>query len=755
MAVLDTSIQQESQDRYLTYALSVVSGRALPDVRDGLKPVQRRILFAMFRNLGLKPSGSHRKSAKVVGEVLACFHPHGDVACYEAMVRMAQDFSLRYPLVDGQGNFGSLDGDNAAAYRYTEAKLRQLAVDVIGEIDEETVSFRDNFDATLKEPVVLPSRVPNLLINGAQGIAVGMSTSIPPHNISDVIDAALELIKDPDTLNSRLVTVIKAPDFPTGCQILNTRAELVAIYETGRGSIRMRANWEVEEGQRGKRYCVVTSVPYGVNKSTIVEKIAQLIVDRKVPQLVDIRDESTDVVRVVIELASGADENAAMAYLFKYTSLESTFPVALTCLVPDRGDNTRPETLSLKGMLEHFLTFRHDVVRKRLEFEKRQLLARIHILDGFAIIFDGLDEAIKIVRKSEGRSDAAEKLRARFKLTEIQSFAVVDLKIYQLSRTNIDEVRAELKEKLARVKEIDEILKSKARVTALVKADLEEVAKLYGDRRRSQLVRDDAQIEIKAEDYVVQEDVFALVTADGWLKRIRQGNEVSGTRLREGDSIVRAHPLNTLDYLVIFTNLGSVYSIRVADIPSSSGYGDPVQKLFKFKDGEVPVSSFGLKVAETGTPGDYPFLIKDGELLTMLSKDGLGFHTPVTELTTIKRSGKRVMKVKDGDGLVCVVRYRENLAMISKRGYALLIQSKELPTKESAVMGVQALGLKDDDSLAGAVSFRKGPVEISIGLVEGKTIEIKSNLLAAGHRALKGNKAISRGEVRSMELKAE
>jgi len=399
--VVDTSIQAESRDRYLTYALSVVSGRALPDVRDGLKPVQRRILFAMLQNLNLRPNHSHRKSAAVVGEVLARYHPHGDQACYEAMVRLAQDFSLRYPLVDGQGNFGSLDGDNAAAYRYTEARLNPLALEVIGEINEETVPFRDNFDSTSLEPVVFPSRVPTLLMNGASGIAVGMATSIPPHNLRDLTKALAELLENPEVADSRLVTVLKAPDFPTGCDILNTKAELDEIYRTGRGNVRMRATWSIEDAGRGRKQVVVTSIPYAVNKAQLVERIASLIVERKIPQVADIRDESTDEVRIVLELAMGADPEVAMAYLLKNTSLESGFPVNMTVLVPVNDFSSRPERLSLKQCLQHFLDFREDVIKKRLLFERRKLAERIHLLEGFVKIYDALDEVLKIVRKSE------------------------------------------------------------------------------------------------------------------------------------------------------------------------------------------------------------------------------------------------------------------------------------------------------------------------------------------------------------------
>ncbi|MGI6680644.1 MAG: DNA gyrase subunit A [Bdellovibrionota bacterium] len=477
MAVIKSSIEKESQDRYLTYALSVVSSRALPDVRDGLKPVQRRILYAMYKNLNLKPTTSYRKSASVVGEVLGNYHPHSDTACYEAMVRMAQDFSLRYPIVDGQGNFGSLDGDSPAAYRYTEARLKAFALEVIGEIDEETVEFKDNFDGRLKEPQVFPSRVPNLLVNGASGIAVGMATNIPPHNLKNVISALIGLLEDSEITNSKLVSLIKAPDFPTSCTILNSKNELDEIYSSGKGAIRMRGDWVAEQGGRGKNFIIITSIPYGVNKSQLIEKIASLITDKKLPQVVDIRDESTSDVRIVLELAQGADAEVAMAFIYKNTPLESNFNVNLTALVPSKGISLKPQVLSLKECLQYFLEFRVDVTKRKLTFEKKQLEARVHILEALAKIFDALDEAIKIVRKSLGRVDAAEKLRVRFSLTEVQSFAVVDMKIYQLSKTNIEEVREELKAKLKRIKEIDALLKSEKAIFNIIKEDLESVSK--------------------------------------------------------------------------------------------------------------------------------------------------------------------------------------------------------------------------------------------------------------------------------------
>lgn len=741
MAIIDTSILTESRDRYLTYALSVVSGRALPDVRDGLKPVQRRILYAMYRNLNLKPSGSHRKSAAIVGAVLASYHPHGDSACYEAMVRMAQDFSLRYPLVDGQGNFGSLDGDNAAAYRYTEAKLTQMAIDVIGEIDEETVAFRDNFDGTTEEPVVLPSRVPNLLINGASGIAVGMATSIPPHNLKDVVKALLELCEDPEISNARLVTAIKGPDFPTGCDILNTKKELDDIYKTGRGTIRMRGTWQIEEQERGKRAIIISSIPYTVNKSQLVEKIANLIIEKKIPQLSDIRDESTDDIRVVLELTSGADAEVAMAYLFKHTALDTNFSVNLTVLVPAGAASSKPELISLKTCLNHFISFRQEVVTKRLKFEKKNLLDRIHILEGFVKIFDALDEALKIIRKSEGRSDGAEKLRARFKLTEVQSFAIVDMRVYQLSRTNIDEIREELKEKEKRVKEIEKILSNKKSILDIVKKDLEAVGEKYGDKRKSTIIKDDVEVEFNEADYVVEEDVFAIVTKDGWIKRIRQNNELTSTRLREGDKILEAHALSTRDTAVFFTNMGTVFSLKVSDFPSSSGYGDPIQKILKFKDGENIVESFGIKAGES-----------DAMSVLLLSKTGMGFISKVDGLVGLKRSGKRVMNLKGEDKVVSVTVPSKEFSMFTQDGSALTISKDEIPEREGAAVGVILMGVRDDDTIVAGISH-DGKKDFELQLSNGKTKEVAAKEVTKGRRALKGTKVVSRAEIIGVSIK--
>ncbi len=768
MATFPTSITQESRDRYLTYALSVVSGRALPDVRDGLKPVQRRILFAMLQNLNLKPSNSHRKSAAVVGEVLARFHPHGDIACYEAMVRMAQDFSLRYPLVDGQGNFGSLDGDNAAAYRYTEARLRDLALEVIGEINEETVPFRDNFDSTVVEPIVLPSRIPNLLINGATGIAVGMATSIPPHNLKDTVRALIELSKDPGLTVSKLAGFIKGPDFPTGCNILNTQRELVETYETGRGSVRMRGEWEVEEQGRGKKSIVVTSIPYAVNKSTLVERIAGLIVDRKLPQLVDVRDESTGEVRVVLELATGADPEVAMAYLFKNTPLESNFAVNLTALVPSESGSPRPELLSLKDCLRHFLEFRADVTHKRLEFERRQLLERIHILEGLVLIYDALDEALKIVRKSEGRSDAADKLRTRFKLSEIQAFSVVDMRIYQLSRTNIEEIRSELSAKEKRTKEIEKILKSRSTIEGIVREELEAIAEKYGDKRRSKLIKDNVDIEFDETQYVVQEDVHAVVTTDGWVKRIRRTNDLSSTRMREGDALLAAHALTTLDSIALLTDQGSLFVLKVSDLPASSGYGTPIQKLLKFKDGERIVASFGMQAGDSKTAaaqGELPLSgagapamgdrrLKDGDTLVLVGSQGTGFALTMTEISQTKRIGRRVMKLREGERMAAAEPLAPIVVFVTRDGSGLAVPRDEIPVRDSAAVGVALMGVRDDDALVACCGAQSTKMKgtLMLELKSGKTKDVPLSEVTKGHRALKGTKVYSRDEIVSARI---
>lgn len=744
MAVLDVELVDESKARYLTYALSVVSARALPDVRDGLKPVQRRILYAMFNDLRLRPEKEHRKSAAIVGAVLARYHPHGDSSCYEAMVRMAQDFSLRYPLVDGQGNFGSLDGDSAAAYRYTEAKLTRLAMEVIGDIGEETVSERDNFDQTVKEPVVLPARIPNLLVNGASGIAVGMATAIPPHNLGEVVKALLLLLDDPEAGNSRIYSVIKGPDFPTGCAVVNSRQEVKEIYDTGRGAIRMRGTYDLEKGDRSPDRIVIKSVPYGIDKSQLVEKIADLIIARKLPQLEDVRDESTHEVRVVLELAKGADPQKAVAYLYKNTSLQTNFNVNLTALVPSNNPlSATPMQLSLRQLLQHFLDFRIQVIRAKLEFEKRKLLERIHLLEGLVLVCDALDEALQIVRRSSGRQDAATKLRERFKLSQEQAFFVVDLRVYQLAQTAIEEVRAELKEKTDRVCNINATLSSKELLNAEVAQDLKRIRLEYGDNRKSEIVNEYEEPELTAEEFVEHEDVYVVVSKDGWIKRLRLTHDPSSTRLREGDEVSFLCQTSTRHSLALFTNLGNVYITRIHELLMTTGFGEPVQKIFRFQDGEQIVS---CRVIERGNASSQA-QDKSGKASNMLmvyTRRGLGFAFSEDYLSDTKKTGKRLMRIADGDkfgGIVDV--HKELLLLVSAKGYGLCIMAGEVPVLSGPGKGVILQRMPDDDELQLVESVSKND-KLGVILDNGKSESISMRALTIGVRAKRGAKLYRR-----------
>ena len=454
-------LHEAAQSRYLNYALSVITARALPDVRDGLKPVQRRILYTMWQQ-NLTADAKHRKCAKVVGDVMGSFHPHGDAALYETLVRMAQSFSLRYPLVDGSGNFGSLDGDSAAAMRYTECRLARISDEMLSEIEQTTVPFRPNYDGTKTEPVVLPARIPNLLVNGTTGIAVGMATNIPPHNLGEVCTALVKLLDNEELGNAQLCRYIKGPDFPTGGQILNSPEEMKEIYKTGSGAIRLRGTWDIGPETRSTKTIYVDSIPYTVNKSQLVERIAEVVLSRKLPQLLDVKDLSTEDVRIALEMKKDADEKMIMAYLFKHTPLQINFAVNLTCLIPTENPEVgRPERLDLKQILWHFLHFRLEVVTKRLEHELAALKKRIHLLEGFEKVFDALDEIIRIIRKSDGKADAAEKIMKRFELDAEQTDAILELKIYRLARLEILIIRNELEEKRKRARQIGALLEGR------------------------------------------------------------------------------------------------------------------------------------------------------------------------------------------------------------------------------------------------------------------------------------------------------
>jgi DNA gyrase subunit A len=728
----DASLSAEAQRRYLNYAVSVITSRALPDVRDGLKPVQRRILYAMYANLHLYPDAKFRKSATIIGEVLGKFHPHGDSACYDAMVRMAQPFSMRVPLVDGHGNFGSLDGDAPAAYRYTEARLAPLAMDLLEEIRQGTVDFRPNYDGTTEEPIVVPAKIPQLLVNGCTGIAVGMATNIPPHNLAEVCAAAVAMIDDRQLETKDLLKHIKGPDFPTGGQIINTKKELREIYERGQGTVRLRGEWKSEAGGRGAEHIVVTSIPYGLTKSGVVERIAEVIIAKKLPMLVDVRDESTDDVRIVLELKAGADPALVMAYLYKHTPLESGFHVNLTCLVPTQNrEIAGPLRVDLAAMLREFLTFREETVRRRFEFELAELERRIHILQGFAIIFDALDEAIRIIRKSDGKADAAGKLSKRFDLSDVQTDAILELKLYKLARLEIDAILRELKEKQERAKEIRAILADKRKLLRVVRNEIAEVAERFPDKRRTRITGGGDETEFVAEDFIVDEEVTVILSRDGWLKRVREVKDLSATRLREGDAILAVIRGSTKEPIGVFSNLGSAYVIRIHDVPASTGYGEPVQKLFNFRDGERVVGALAVGTAPKGAQA------------VAVSKGGFGLRFNLDahrELST--RAGRRFAKPGEGDEIVGVAlgAAGDVVCVVTSDARALLCKVDELPDLANPGRGVTVVKVDGD---AGVVGFGVGGAKDKDVLVaetdDGKELPVGPGRFTVTGRGGKGH----------------
>jgi DNA gyrase subunit A len=735
---VDASLSDEAQRRYLNYAVSVITARALPDVRDGLKPVQRRILFAMHYNLHLYPDSRFRKCATIVGEVLGKFHPHGDSSCYEAMVRMAQDFSLRYPLVDGHGNFGSLDGDAAAAYRYTEARLAPLSTELLGEIRQGTVDFRPNYDGTTEEPIVLPARVPQLLINGCTGIAVGMATNIPPHNLKEVCDAAIALIDDKNLENKDLLKYIKGPDFPTGGQITNSKKELREIYETGQGGVRVRGEWEIEQEKRGGERVVVTSIPFGISKATLVEKIAEVIINKKLPLLLDVRDESTADVRIVLELKPGADAALVMAYLYKHTPLELGFHVNMTCLVPtENAEIAGPARLDLKAILREFLQFRGEVVTRRFQFELDELSRRIHVLEGFAIIFDILDETIRIIRKSDGKADAAVKLMKRFELDEIQTEAILELKLYKLARLEINLIQEELRDKRSRAKDIRAILDDKKKLWKVIRGELVDVSERFADKRRTKIGGAGGEdVAFDAEAFIVDEEVTVIVSRDGWLKRVREIKDLSATRLREGDAILLAARGGTKEALALFSNQGSCYVMRVNDVPQSTGYGEPIQKLFNLRDGERIVG--GAMLTATQAPA--------GTVALAASKRGYGLRfnlDPHRELST--RAGRRFAKLAEGDEIVgvSIAGNSDVVTVVTSAARALICKVVEVPELANPGRGVTLIKVDDDDAvLAFLVGSKSGKTDKDVLIAEtdgGKKIPVGPGRYAVTGRGGRGH----------------
>jgi len=745
-------LHEAAQSRYLNYALSVITSRALPDVRDGLKPVQRRILYTMWQQ-NLTADTKHRKCAKVVGDVMGSYHPHGDAALYETLVRMAQPFSLRYPLIDGSGNFGSLDGDSAAAMRYTECRLARIADEMLSEIEQRTVHFRPNYDGTKTEPVVLPARIPNLFINGTTGIAVGMATNIPPHNLTEICTALVKLLDNPNLSSAQLCRYVKGPDFPTGGQILNSAEEIKEIYKTGSGTIRLRATWEESSSTRGGRTLYITSIPYAVNKAALVERIADVVLSRKLPPLLDVKDVSTDDVRIALEIKKDADPKMVMAYLFKNTPLQTNFIVNFTCLIPTENPEVgRPERLDLHTALMYFLQFRLQVVTSRLEHELESLKKRIHILEGFEKVFDALDEIIRIIRKSEGKADSAEKIIKRFGLDAEQADAILELKLYRLARLEILVIQNELADKRKRARQINNLLKDEEGRWKVVRDEIEEIQRKYGgkeDKRRT-LIESEEEVSFTADDFIVEEDNVVIVSRDGWVKRQKEVRDLSTTRLREGDSVLAVVQGSTRAAAVFFSNFGAAYSSRIIDVPASTGYGEPVQKLFKLRDGERIVAAFSLDQRSIGDIATR----KEGEPPPVhaiaVTSDGYSLRfsfEPFVEPST--RAGRRYARPSEGVEVVGVARAtgEEIIIAATADARALLCRADEVNYLSGPGKGVILIKLTgDEDRVLGFIASSGDRDLLRVETSRGGEQTISTAKYEVTGRGGKGRELLQRGQ---------
>ena len=726
MPIQTVSITGEIRTRFLRYAMSVVTGRALPDVRDGLKPVQRRILFAMFSDLGVTFDKKTIKCAKIVGEVMGNYHPHGDIALYEALVRIAQDWVMRVPLVHGMGNFGSLDGDPPASHRYTEAKLARAAESLLNELDKDTVDYRPNYDGTRREPVVLPAQFPNLLVNGTQGIAVGMATNIPPHNLGEALKACIHLIDNPEATVAQLLEKIKGPDFPLGGKILADRAALRTIYETGRGSIKVQAEWKVETLDRGRTQIAITSIPYGVDKGELEKAIGALIEDKKLPQLLGLTNETNDKdgLRIVLEMKPGSDAALVMAYLFKHTELQKSIGYNVTALVPaDDGKTMVPrDGLSLVELLRYWLDFRQRTVTRRFEFELRVLRRRIHILEGFAIIFDGLDRAIELIRGSKGKADAAEKLMAEFALDDEQTTAILDSQLYKIAQLEIRKILDELKEKRKHAEAIEAILKSPKKLWGVVRGELEALGSSdLVAKRRTRMAGDDDVLTFDAEAYIVRENTNVVLTRDGWIKRVGRLQSVESTRVRDGDEVIAVVPGSTLDHVVLFADDGVAYTIRLHDLPAGGGYGEPVSKFFKLADGAKIVAAAStdprFTPAETSKPEQGPFVM-------VALSNGYVFRLPLQPYRSVStKAGRKYAKPEGGKVVFVQVQTDETGVMLATaKGRLIHFALDEVNVLAGVGKGVIGIKLEPGDTcLGGALVSQSRFAKLTIETETGKT----------------------------------
>lgn len=705
--VVHRDIEKEMRESFLAYSMSVIVSRALPDVRDGLKPVHRRILYTMYEN-GLTPDKEYRKCADTVGTVLGRYHPHGDASVYDAMVRLAQDFSMRYPLVDGHGNFGSLDGDPPAAYRYTEARMDKMALDMLTDINKDTIDYMSNYDDRLKEPVVLPSRFPNLLVNGSVGIAVGMATNIPPHNLTETINAVQTLIKNPDCTLDELMQHIKGPDFPTGGIIMG-RAGIRAAYATGRGRITLRGRAKIED-IKNRTCIIIEEIPYMVNKKRLIENIADLAKDKRIDGIHTIRDESDKDhdVRIVIELKKDAIAQVVLNHLYQYTQLQDTVGVIMLALV--KGE---PKILSLKQMLTEYIDFQVEVIRRRTKFDLDKAQARAHILEGMVIAAENIEEVIQICRTSENITEIKQRLMARFSLTEIQADAIAQMRMYQLSNMERKKIDDELAELNAKIKDLTEILASHERVLEIICNELEEIKRKYGDERRTSI--ENVSGEVDVEDLIPVEDCVVTLTNIGYIKRQpiseyktqkRGGKGVSAIKQRDEDFIQEMFISSTHDDVLFITSKGIMYKLRCYEIAEGSKQSRGVNVI-----NMLPLAE-DEKIAAMIKTTDY----EDGKFLIMVTKNGKIKRTPLSAYKNVRKNGLRAVGLDDGDE-IAGVRLTDGSAQVivaTRNGYAIRIDETQMRPMSRTAHGVKAIKLRDGDYVVSMARVREGASVLTV-----------------------------------------
>ncbi len=748
---------------YLNYAMSVIVSRALPDVRDGLKPVHRRILYAMNK-MGLTSSARFSKSAKVVGEVLGKYHPHGDSSVYEALARMAQDFSMRYPLVKGQGNFGSVDGDPPAAMRYTEVKLSKIADELLCDIEKETVDWTDNFDATIKEPVFLPAKLPNLLLMGAEGIAVGMATKIPPHNLSELVDAICLMIdkskkaitpkeekgmKPTDVPLEFNVTLdellehVKGPDFPTRGIIYGWN-EIKQAYATGKGKVLIRAKIEEEDMGKGKTAIIINEIPYQVNKANLVEKIAHLVIDKKIVGISDLRDESDrDGIRIVIELKRDAQYKKVLNNLFKFTELQTSFPMNMVALV-----DGVPQTLGLQTILEHYLRHRITMVTKRTEFELKQAKARAHILEGYIIALDNIDEVVEIIKKAKDEPDAKSKLMRKFGLSDIQSQAILDMQLKRLTGLERSKIEEELKELKKLITYLQSLLEDVLKILAVIRKELVELKEKYGDDRKTKVIKSRPG-EITDEQLIENKEVIVVLTKEGYIKQVaretfrvqnRGGKGVSGIETKDTDNVYYITTAMTHDYVLFFTNQGRMFQTRVWEIPigSRTSKGKAIVNLLNLRPDETVTSALTYGTEEKD---------KEKKFVLMCTKHGTVKKTTFEEFKNIRSNGIIAIKLEDKDELLWVkmTDSKMNVILTTKHGKAIVFKEEEVRSTGRSSIGVRGIELGDDDQVASSDVFENSEFKKNIFVIGERGIGKKTNLqlFKGQHRGGKGVKVAS------------